>query len=244
MNTRLKQGLVIVVGVLGALAMIWLGLWQMQVFVDKGNRGVEERAQQPAVQLDAVLTPNGLDGDAYGKQVIAHGAYVDGHQILIPTDDGFRVLDALRLADGRLLPVVRGFTTSTTVTPPPSGTVQQTGLLLPGEGDAEVSTPGSLGSVRMPLLVQQWPDPLVPGFITLSEVDSSAQGLSEAPVSLPEGQGSFQNGGYALQWWVFAAFGLWMAVRIAYTIGRRDALAREASALAQLSNTDERNPQP
>ena len=51
------------------LVMVWLGLWQMQVFTDKGNRGVEERAQQAPVLLADVLTPDGIDGDAYGKPV-------------------------------------------------------------------------------------------------------------------------------------------------------------------------------
>ena len=123
MNTRLKQGLVILVGVVGALVMVWLGLWQMQVFTDKGNRGVEERAQQAPVLLADVLTPDGIDGDAYGKPVIAHGTYVDDRQLLIPTGDGFRVLDALRLDDGRVLPVVRGLTSSSAVVPVPTGPV-------------------------------------------------------------------------------------------------------------------------
>lgn len=245
MNTRLKQGLAIGIGVAGALVMIWLGLWQMQVFTEEGNRGVEERARQAPVQLASVLTPEGIDGDAYGKPVIVHGTYLDGRQILIPTGESFRILDALRLDDGRVLPVVRGLAPSSAIVPAPTGQVQHTGLLLPGEGDAEGAAPGQLRSVRMPLLVQLWDDPLVPGFVTLSAADSAAQGLAQAPVQLPEGQGSFQNGGYALQWWVFAAFALWMAVRIAHTIGHRDALAREASALAELSPTDdERTEQP
>lgn len=241
MTTRLKQLTVLAVGLVGAFVMVLLGLWQLQVFVDKGNRGVEERARQPAVALADYLTPGGLDGDVYGKPVTVDGRYVASQELLLPAEGGVRVLTAFELADGRVLPVVRGIAPSeATVPPAPEGPQSETGLLLPGEGDVEGTAPGALASVRMPLLAQQWPQTLVPGFVTLSAEEASAQGLTIAAVDLPEGQGSFQNGGYALQWWVFAAFGLGMAIRIAHTLGRRDALAREEAARAELGTDDER----
>ena len=52
MSTRLKQILLVAVGLAGAIVMVLLGLWQMQVFVDQGNRGIADRASQPAVPLD------------------------------------------------------------------------------------------------------------------------------------------------------------------------------------------------
>ena len=41
-----------------------------------------------------------------------------------------------------------------------------------------------------------------------------------AATSLPSGEGSIQNAGYALQWWVFAAFAAFMTLRFVRTIGR------------------------
>lgn len=239
MTTRLKQFGVLTLGAAAALVMIWLGLWQMQVFVDSGNRGVEERAAQAPVALTSVLTPDGIDGDAYGKQMIVTGTYLPDQEMLLPSTGGAsRVLSALLLEDGRVLPVVRGIVPSASEVPPaPDGVVTQTGLILPGEGDVEGLQPGELGSVRMPLLAQRWPQQLVPGFITLNADDASAQGLAAAPVSLPEGDGSFVNGGYALQWWIFAAVGFGMAVRVAVGMGRRDREARELAAHAELSSS-------
>lgn len=228
MNTRMKQVGLVSLGTAMAAVMIFLGLWQMQVFVDKGNRSVEDRAAQPAVPLAEHLGSSGAVGDIYGKQVVFTGTYLPDQQILIPTGTEQRVLTAVSLADGRVLPVVRGVSSQPDqITAPPPGTVTQTGLFLPGEGDPEGLVPdGRLHSVRMPLLAQQWSQPLVPGFVTLSQSDSAAQGLSQAPVSLPSGEGSAQNGGYALQWWVFAAFALGMSIKLAHSLGvqqrRRD----------------------
>jgi len=62
------------------------------------------------------------------------------------------------------------------------------------------------------------------GFITLPAADSAAQGLGTAVVALPSGSGSIQNIGYALQWWVFAAFGAFMTVRFIRALGRDGSL--------------------
>jgi hypothetical protein len=37
---------------------------------------------------------------------------------------------------------------------------------------------------------------------------------------LPTGEGSLQNAGYAVQWWVFAGFAALMTVRFVAVIGR------------------------
>lgn len=234
-TTRLKQILLITVGSVAAVAMVLLGLWQMQVFVDSGNRGIEERAAQPPVALAENMTAGEITGDVYGKQVWAEGVYRPDQEILLSAAGEVRVLTAFELDDGRILPVVRGVVTADAEVPaPPAGNQRQTGLLLPGEGNVDGTAPGELASVRMPALAQRWPQHLVAGFITLNADEATAQGLTAAPVALPEGEGSVRNSGYALQWWVFAAFAVGMSVRIAWGMGRRDRLAAEQSARNEL----------
>lgn len=236
MSTRLKQVLIVAVGAIGALVMVFLGLWQMQVFVDKGNKTVQDRAAQAAVPLDDHLGVAASLADIYGKQVTITGHYRPDQQLLVPTGDGYRVLAAFEVRDGRVLPVVRGLSASeSAVPPPPTGERTETGLFLPGEGDVldargvAVRVPeGQLASVRMPALAQEWSD-LVPGFVTLGAADAANHGLQPAAVDLPTGEGSAQNSGYALQWWVFAAFGLGMAIKLAHSLGVRERKAQDAA---------------
>ena len=81
--------------------------------------------------------------------------------------------------------------------------------------------PGAeVGSVRIAQLAQLWPGPLIDGFVVLSPADARAQGMIPAEVTLPESRGRLRNAAYALQWWLFAAFAVVMAGRIARDVGR------------------------
>ena len=207
--------------------MVVLGLWQMQVFEEQGNRSAVERAAQAPVPLQGFVADDGTVGDIYGKQVTVTGRYLAGQEAIVVAEDGsVRVLDAFEVDDGRVVPIVRGLVPPQTVpSAPPSGELVQTGIFLPSEPGADHTVPeGALASVRLPLLAQRWPQQLVPGFVTLNAADAESQGLVPATVSLPEGEGSWRNGGYALQWWVFAAFAVGLTLRMARTIGRRGSL--------------------
>jgi cytochrome oxidase assembly protein ShyY1 len=157
-----------------------------------------------------------------------HGTYDPGLQLLVPQEDGsgqFRVLTGLRQGDGSVVPVVRGVVSDPTAPPPPSEAVRQIGVLLPTEEYAtDTDLPnGQIASVRVPALAQQWPGPLIGGWVNLSSADAASQGLAPAELQLPEGSGRLQNGAYVMQWWLFAAFTIFMAVRMARDIGLRDA---------------------
>jgi cytochrome oxidase assembly protein ShyY1 len=235
MDTRVRQWLVAVLGTAVCAAMLGLGLWQMRVFEDKENESAALRAQQPPVPLLGLVNADGTVGDVYGKPVTAEGRYLPDQQVLVVGEDGIvRVLGAFEIDDGRVLPVVRGTVTSGAEVPrPPSGRITQGGIFLPSEAGADHPVPhGALPSVRLPALAQDWPQQLLPGFITLSAADSATQGLAEATVSLPSGEGSIQNIGYALQWWVFAAFGAFMTVRFVRALGAK-------GTLGTLSNQEE-----
>jgi len=232
-STRAKQVLIVAVGAVVALVMCFLGLWQMQVFVDKGDRSVQARAEQPPVPLLENIRADGSVADIYGKRVTVSGRYLPSEQLLIPADDGsLRVLTAFEVADGRVVPIVRGETTDrASIQDAPAGERTETGLFLPGEGDADRAVAsGEIGSVRMPLLAQRWPQRLTPGYVTLDAAGAADQGLTQGRVTLPHGDGSIQNGGYALQWWIFAAFGLGMSLKLAQSLGAKERAAREEAA--------------
>jgi surfeit locus 1 family protein len=228
MGVRARQWLIAVVGTVLTVAMLWLGLWQMRVFEDKENESAAARAGQAAVPLLDFVTADGTVGDIYGKPASVSGHYLPAQQARVEGEDGtVRVLTAFQLADGRVLPIVRGvLPAGTTAIPePPSGELTQSGIFLPSEaGSGERDTATALGSVRLPALAQFWPQHLLPGFITLPAGQSAAQGLDAAVVALPSGSGSLQNIGYALQWWVFAAFAAFMTYRFVHTLSRDGSL--------------------
>ncbi len=227
-GSRLKQWLVALLGAALCVVMLGLGLWQMQVFEDREDASAAARAEEPPVPLLPLVNSDGTVGDVYGRQVLVEGRYRPGQEVMVVAEDqSVRVLSAFQLDDGRVLAVVRGTlgTVTAPAPPPPAGKLRQGGVFLPSEPGADHAVPpDTLGSVRLPALAQDWPQQLLPGFITLSQADAQAQGLIPAALALPSGEGSVQNIGYALQWWVFAAFGAFMTVRFVRTLGQQGSL--------------------
>ncbi|HSN10879.1 MAG TPA: SURF1 family protein [Propionibacteriaceae bacterium] len=219
-RSRWVPGLIVSVGVLAALVMGALGLWQAQVFVDQGKTAAAAITGEPVQRLDATVTGDGV-GALWGHTVSVQGHYLPSQQVLVVGADGRgRVVTAFALADGRVVAIARGVGTGSE--PPPSGELTQTGVFLPTEAAADRTVPpGTYGSVRLQALAQVWPQPLVAGYVTLGADEAAAQGLAPAPVVLPTLEGKERNAGYALQWWAFAAFALVMSVLVARNYRRR-----------------------
>ena len=225
--TRFKQALVIALGIGLAAAMVTLGFWQLEVYHRQGAAAAARRASAPAVPLNSVARPGAPAIEGYGRSVMFDGIYDPALQLLVPVDgaDRFRVLSGLRQADGSVVAVVRGIISTPSAPPPPAGPVHQTGVLLPTEEhvpDTDLPS-GQIASVRLPALAQQWPGPLIDGYVTLSSADAAIQGLAAAPLQLPEAPGGLRNVAYVGQWWLFAAFTLFMAFRMARDLGVREA---------------------
>ena len=212
--------LIVAVGVVAALMMGWLGLWQAQVFVDQGKSAAAVITGEPVRALDASVTGDNV-GYLWGHTVSVGGHYLPNQQVVVVDRDGSRrVVTAFQLADGRVVAIARGVGTGTET--PPSGEITQTGVFLPTEAAADRVVPsGTYGSVRLQALAQVWPQAMVSGYVTLDESEAKAQGLGAAPVVLPALDGKIRNAGYALQWWAFAAFALVMSVLIARNYRRR-----------------------
>jgi surfeit locus 1 family protein len=235
--TRLKQALVIALGIGLAATMVALGFWQLDVYHRQGAAAAARRAAAAPVPLNSVARPGAAANEGYGRSVTFEGSYDPALQLLVPTEDGpgqFRVLTGLRQADGTVVAVVRGLVSEPTAPSPPDGPVRQVGVLLPTEEHVEETNLPSdqMASVRLPALAQQWPGPLLDGFVTLSSADAMSQGLAAAPLRLPEGSGGLRNAAYVGQWWLFAAFTLFMAFRMARDIGVQEAEVSQITAEA------------
>lgn len=217
-SARVRRALVLGASVAVALVMCLLGLWQMASYEASTRDVSAERASETAVALADQVATNGQITDIYGKRVTLSGTFDTAHEVLVGTQPPYRVVTALKLTDGRYVAIVRGATDSRSDVPPaPQGSQDFEGIFLASDKpDAEANgTRGELATVRIQSLAQEWPTPLIAGYVTLSAADSAAQGLAEAALTLPEAEGSPTHRGYALQWWVFAAgaiaFGVYTA---------------------------------
>ena len=189
-RASVQQGLLIALGIVLAAVMVALGIWQLDVYHRQGAAAAARRAEAPPIPLSSVARPGTAATEGFGRSVSFEGTYDPALQLLVPAEDGtggFRVLTGLRLADGSVVAVVRGVGSGPTAPPPPIGEVQQVGVLLPTEEYLASADPpsGQIASVRLPALAQQWPGPLIDGFVTLSRADSASQGLAPADAAAP-----------------------------------------------------------
>ena len=245
MKVRTKQILAVVGGVVAAAVFIVLGLWQMGRFQLSMQDVAVEREAMEVVELAPHVHEDGSVDDIYGRRVVAEGEYLPEFEEVVGTTEA-RVVTAFELGDGRHVAVVRGTVSEGEVPPPPEGVQTINGIFTasdhPDSGQPE-------GSVRLQKLVQEWPTPLFSGYMTLSEDQSVAQGLTSAEARLPQVEGTEMHRGYALQWWVFAAasvaFGIFLAKqfraaedkRLERIAARRKARA-EAAAVVNVDEAD------
>lgn len=219
MGLRTKQAITIAVGVLVAIAMLLLGLWQMSRFQISMADVAAERAGQPTVPLAQSVAPDGTIEDIYGRRVTLSGEFLPGHALLVGTEWPMRAVSAFELDDGRVVAVVLG-----TVEPgaelrlPEQRALE--GIFLAGDAGARDPVPagapeGSLPTLRLPSLVQSWPQPMISGYVTLPAEVSAELGMGAASAELPEAGGTAMHQGYALQWWVFAAAAIAFSIFVA-----------------------------
>ncbi|MET7310104.1 SURF1 family protein [Streptomyces sp. NPDC005134] len=237
---------------------VFMGTWQLGRFEDR-VQSHEQATKQPAPGARAAEPLDDLlpvDTVTSGRPATATGRYAD--QFLVPgreLDDrsGFYVLNMLRTDGGKALPVVRGWLPGspghTSVPAAPTGEVTVTGDLQASEntGTDGVDTAGGLpdgelGMISAASLVNLVPYDVYDAWVTLQDTDSSGgaedSALRPVPAVAPQGSGldlkAFQNLGYTGEWFVFAAFVLFMWFRLL----RREAEAARDVKLGLVPDTD------
>lgn len=238
--------------VLLSVVFVFLGRWQYHRHEAKVERRDAVRTNYDATPapVEDLLTTEGLADGAAWHPVVATGSYVTAGTLLVrnrPLDSqaGFEVLVPLRLDDGSLLLVDRGWVpardtaaSAAEVPPPPSGTVRVVARVRPFEPSSGRTPPaGQLMRIEadgartaltdLGLLEPGGPlEPggllgpggLLAGYAVLASEEPSP---SAAPVLLPPPDVSLGvNLAYAYQWWLFA-FALYAILAVA--------LYREAS---------------
>jgi surfeit locus 1 family protein len=212
---RWWPGHLLVLALLGAAVL--LGSWQFGSGQDERAAAARDLTDADPVPIDSVLGPDdGFPGDRVGQPVAISGSWVPDGTVYVARDAGFWVVTPLAI-DGTdaALPVVRGVSDAPD-SDPVSGTADLTGWLQPPEGTGAVDDDPDddvLPQLRVADLVQRVDLDLYSGFVVATEPTA---GLAAASLEQLPDAGRFtgaRNFFYALEWWVFGAFAVFVWVR-------------------------------
>ncbi len=210
-------------------AFVLLGLWQWDVAHDNSGATQATAAQrQPVAPVTRVMRNPSQEFPRDGslRPVRATGRYDGSRQELVAGRElggqsGYWVLTPL-VVDGTSsrLPVVRGFVTNRSQARLPStgdDPVTVTGALAPGESpEAGAGPPGTIGSINLAILANTWGGTVYNAFIfrTAETPVATVAPVRTFPPPTPGGGGfHLLNAGYAVQWWAFAVFAIYVWVR-------------------------------
>lgn len=219
-----------------AAVMVLLGNWQLHRYQERSaiNERIDATAQKAPVPLASMLPgPVGAapPADAAWTRVTVTGRYDPANEILargrtVDGHVGFEVVTPLVLADGSAVLVDRGWVPPAPggavavpdVPAAPSGQVTLVGRVHLSESQPESVTrrEGRLETRRIGVqrLADELPYPVYGAYLLAEDV---APGLTEIPIGH---ENSWQNAGYVVQWWLFAAMAVigfgWLARREAH----------------------------
>ena len=225
-----------------AAVMVCLGVWQLHRYHEHAgtNARIDAATKAAPVPVGQVLAVGRAPAaDRAWTRVTATGRYDPQHEILargrsVDGAVGFEVLTPLVLSDGSALVVDRGWVAPApggavarpVVPPATGGVVTVTGRVhLPESGAAApTGQPPEVRRISPARLAGAVPYPLFGGYLLLDQQQPKATGDFTAVPS--DHQNAWQNAGYVVQWWGFAALTIlgfvWVARREVRQPGDRD----------------------
>jgi cytochrome oxidase assembly protein ShyY1 len=240
--------------VVASVIMVLLGNWQLRRYHERHeiNTRIDAADSVQAVPLTSVLavpTAQGTPGASPGKalawtKVTVTGRYDPAHEIqargrTVNGEVGFEILTPLTLADGTAVLIDRGWVppAATGAVAAPQAPAAPTGdVTVVGQVHLSESRPapverrdGRLDTrrVNLPRLAGELPFPVYGAYVLVTEQTPAAD---PAFVRVPiEHEDAWQNGGYAVQWWLFSVMAL---VLFGYQ-ARREAQGANAPAGAE-----------
>ncbi len=202
------------------------GLWQLGVYDSRQSNERADSRTVARVPLAGLWGPDQpFTGHLNHRPVTINGRFAPADEQVWVTGKqqggraGVWLLTPVFVDGGHdALLVVRGWAPSITALPQvPSGPVSINAVLQPGEVGGASFDPTSrrIGSVRIPALTNVLPYDLYSGY-AISSTSSVSAGLE---LAIPPAVGvswtvGLRNLAYALQWWVFGAFAIFMWWRI------------------------------
>jgi cytochrome oxidase assembly protein ShyY1 len=207
-----------VVVVVALVAAGLLGLWQYHGWQERRTAEARDLTLVAPIPLaDAIGPDDPFPGRYVGQPVEVVGTWVPGSTVYVSGREhdgreGYWVVDAVRVGSS-LLPVVRGWSPSPGGVPEPTGDVSLVGRLQPPEGAVTTdddATDDVLPQLRVADLAQRFDEDLYGAYVVASE---PGDGLVAADLQdLPEAGRltAIRNLLYAIEWWFFGAFALFV----------------------------------
>jgi len=214
----------------------WLGAWQYGAWQERRAAEAADLTQLDPIPLDEAMGPDDpFPGDLVGHPVVVDGTWVPDGTVFVSGREhagrsGYWVVTPLALSGPGTpaIPVVRGWVPSPESAPPaPTGSIDLVGGLQPPEGSTTVDeNPDDdvLPQLRIADLIQHVDQDLYGAYVVAAD---PTDGLEQADLAQLPDAGSFtalRNLLYALEWWVFGAFAIFIWWRyLRDTVQREDA---------------------
>ena len=212
------------------IGCVFLGFWQWDRTQD--ILAAERAAASDAVQLEELINDDGTWNNAdIGRSVILNGNFT-ADELALPNRElagevGTWTISRFQLDSGDSIAVVRGFRPENApAVPADQQPLRIDGVLHPNEEFYEGANAERIVTIDATALSGEWRTPLIDGYVMLQS-QSPEQGTPDAPVVVPPtvqvGNVPFplQNFFYAIQWWVFAAFAIFIYLRWLYLDARK-----------------------
>ncbi len=216
--------------VAAAVVMVMLGNWQLRRYEERSaiNDRIDAADSVAAVPLTSVLTKpatTGAAGSSPGKdfawtKVTVTGRYDPTHEVqargrTVDGDVGFEIVTPLVLTDGTAVLVDRGWVPAPAagaLAAPVVPTAPTGEVTVVGQVHLSESRPTSIERrdgrldtrrISLPRIAPEMPFPVYGAYVLLTEqTPATDAAFTQIPI---DHEDSWQNGGYAVQWWLFAA---------------------------------------
>ncbi len=210
--------LALVVAVAAAVA---LGLWQYHAWGSRRAAAQRDLTNAPAVPLSSVMGGDSpFPGRSLGQPVRFAGSWLDRETLFVSgqVSGGYWVVTPV-LVGHSAMPVVRGWST-TPHAPTVHGRVQVTGWLEVSDGNGPPDPNPQdtvIPALQLAVVAQHVPVDLYSGFV-IAGATRPVGGAGLESVSPPANHSSsattaLRNLLYAVQWWVFGAFAVFIWAR-------------------------------
>lgn len=206
-----------------------LGLWQLDAWQTRRADAARDLTNLAPVALAQVITgDSAFPGRDLGRPVAFTGTWLEDATFFIADryvedERGYWVVTPVRVAGGSsAIPVVRGWSPEPEASEP-TGQADVTGWLQASEGNGPIDedpTDDIIPVMRLASLVEHVDGDLYSAYVVAREVSAGATADSDdlkpvTPDAVPEVSGftALRNFLYAVEWWVFGAFALFIWVR-------------------------------